>query len=393
MSEDPATVDDYWDRTWPIVRIATIALFALCAVGGTMSPADGAWAVLPALLGGAMIAVFWLGSPRTGAPHDLSGYPWAVVAMLVTLYGLFTAAVVASPVFFFSIFALFWLTWSMLELRFAAPVAVVLTAVLIALQVRGGSALTDATVSGAVSFGFGLLLAVFVRRTIDESNQRSDLIAKLEAAQGRLASVERDAGRLAERTHLAHEIHDTLAQGFTSIVMLSQAAQANLDAADVPSATGRLQSIERTARENLAEARHLVAELTPPALHGGSLADAIARVVDGARRDQGLAATFEASGAPHPLDPAAEVVLLRVAQEGLANARKHAQAREVSVVLSYGPDAVRLEVVDDGVGFDPAAATDGYGLQGMRARIEEIGGVLHVSSGSDVGTRVVAVLP
>ena len=385
---------DFWDRTWPVVRWSTVGVFALCGVGGSLAVDGRAFDGRPLLLGAAMAAVLLLASVRVRDPTSVPGYPWNVIGVLAVLYVLFALGASLSAVFFFAVFPLFWITWSALELRHAIPTALALTAVLGWMQLQVGDSLADAVVSGAVSFGFGLLVAIFIRRTIDEGVQRNQLIAELQAAQGRLAAVERDAGALAERSRLAHEIHDTLAQGFTSIVMLSQAAQGSLGAGDDAGATGQLRSIERTARENLAEARQLVAALTPPSLAGSTVADAIGRHVHAVAHDHGVDASFRVAGEPRPLPSSVEVVLLRVAQEAMANVCRHAAATAVDVLLSYGPEAVRLEVRDDGVGFRPGSTpAAGYGLAGMRARAEDVGGGLSVVSVPGQGTTVVAVVP
>src|SRR5262249_40044880 len=150
------------------------------------------------------------------------------------------------------------------------------------------------------------------------SRARADLIAELEAARAELSQVEHEAGAAAERERLANEIHDTLAQGFASIVMLSQAAANSID--DEGSAAQRyLQSIERTARENLAEARHLVEGMQPAALEGVSLVDALERLTERLGGDLGIDAHIEVLGAVRPLPSATEVALLRAAQEAVAN--------------------------------------------------------------------------
>jgi signal transduction histidine kinase len=190
---------------------------------------------------------------------------------------------------------------------------------------------------------------------------------------------------MAERQRLAADIPDTLAQGFTSILMLIQAAQADLDDSH-PQATRHLDSAELTARENLAEARALLTGLAPAQLDGGTLPDALGRL-SGA---SGVETSFHLSGAVRPLPMAVEVMLLRVCQEGLSNVRKHARARSAAVCLGYDADAVRLEVSDDGAGFDPASVSGGFGLRGMRARVAEAGGTLTVDSAPGVGTRLSA---
>jgi signal transduction histidine kinase len=142
-------------------------------------------------------------------------------------------------------------------------------------------------------------------------------------------------------------------------------------------------------RENLAEARALLAELHPAQLEGGTLPDALRRL----SQAPGVGAGFGLSGTPRPLPMATEVVLLRVCQEALTNVRKHAAAQSATVRLGYDLEAVRLEVSDDGTGFDPDQVSGGYGLRGMRTRVAEAGGTLMVCSSPGAGTRVNVVVP
>jgi signal transduction histidine kinase len=277
-----------------------------------------------------------------------------------------------------------------------AVVAVVLmnaTAVLTALAkgARGTGLATPVTVA-ALTTVFSIAFGTWINRIIDQSRERAELIELLERTRAELAEVSMQAGKLAERDRLASEIHDTIAQGFTSIVMLVQAAEAVIGE-DTERARKQLDLIGRTARENLAEARALVAGLAPAPLATASLADALARLADRAGEESGLAAEFSTNGEPRPVGTSAEVVLLRVCQEALANVRRHASARSVLVTLSYQDDGVRLEVSDDGAGFDPDQPTSGYGLRGMRARVSEIGGELTVRSAAGAGTTLTAEVP
>ena len=233
-----------------------------------------------------------------------------------------------------------------------------------------------------------MFYGTWVSRIIEQSAERAEIIDQLEATRAELDAAQHEAGRMAERQRLATDIHDTLAQGFTSILMLIQAAQADLDGSH-PRAGRHLDLAARTARENLAEARVLVEDLAPAQLDGGTLPDALRRL----SRAPGVDASFGLSGAPRPLPMATEVVLLRVCQEALANVRKHAGARSAAVRLDYDPDAIRLEVSDDGAGFDPARVNGGYGLRGMRTRVAEAGGTLTVRSAPGAGTHVSAMVP
>jgi signal transduction histidine kinase len=212
----------------------------------------------------------------------------------------------------------------------------------------------------------------------------------------------RQAGVLRERQRMAHEIHDTLAQGFTSIVM-------NLEAAEgvMPPVSSRarhhLDHARLTARESLTEARRLVWALRPEQLEGASLPEALQRLADRWSAESGISATVATTGTPHPLSPGIEATLFRVAQEALNNVRKHARgASRVALTLSYMGESVALDARDDGAGFDPAHelgrvrnrdSGGGFGLKGMRERVEVAGGVLSIESAPGEGSTLVVELP
>lgn len=232
----------------------------------------------------------------------------------------------------------------------------------------------------AAGLASGTLIAVFVGRVGEQSRERARLIGELDRTRDVLAEVSREAGALAERERLAREIHDTIAQGFAGILMLLQAAEAEVGG------NRYLETAARTAKENLAETRGLVAALAPPALDGTSLPEALRRLA----RAFGLPVGLRVTGDPRPLG-VLEVTLLRVVQESLANVRRHAEATAVRVSLEYG-DAVRLTIADDGRGFDPGTVRDGFGLRSMRGRVAESGGTFDVRSSPD-GTEIVVEVP
>jgi signal transduction histidine kinase len=244
-----------------------------------------------------------------------------------------------------------------------------------------------------ISIGLGFVTSVLIR----ESERRGRLIAELERTRAELAEAHHEAGVLAERQRLAREIHDTLAQGFTSLIMLVQAADASLES-DPEGTRRRLDLAARTARENLAEARALVAAQDPAELAGDSLPDALGRAVAGLAEELEIAAEFRVAGEPRDLPAATQAVLVRTVQECLANVRKHAAATAVEAELTYRQTGVRLTVRDNGCGFDTAApapgnGTGGYGLRGMRARIEQARGILEITSAPGAGTTVRAEIP
>jgi signal transduction histidine kinase len=242
----------------------------------------------------------------------------------------------------------------------------------------------------AVAFSY--VYSRWVLKVIEQSLERAALIAQLESTRAELAAAHHEAGVLAERHRLAGEIHDTLAQGFTSIVTLVQAAGASLPPG-ADAARRHLDLALAAARENLAEARTLVAALSPAPLESGSLAEAVRRVADTTGAEAGVQARAKVTGTARRLPTGTEVVLLRVCQEALANVRKHAAARRVDVRLCYADDVVRLTVADDGKGFDPELITSGYGLRGMRDRVTHVGGTIQVTSAPGAGTQVCAEVP
>jgi signal transduction histidine kinase len=253
-----------------------------------------------------------------------------------------------------------------------------------------------------VTLLFSVLLGFWIGKVIEQSRQRADLIAQLERTRRELAQAHHAQGVTAERERMAREIHDTLAQGFTSIITLAQAAQAGLERSlsrlgpDVlPAARrdlDRLTVVEDVARENLAEARALVAAFTPVDLDGATLPDALRRLADRFAERTGTAITVDVAGPASALDRDQEVVLLRAVQEALANVRQHAAAASVTVRLVAVGDVARVEVTDDGIGFS-ASRAEGFGLSGMRARVGEAGGRLSVDSASGRGTHLVVEVP
>lgn len=250
-----------------------------------------------------------------------------------------------------------------------------------------------AFVSVLIAFALSATMGMFIHRIIAEAEQRAIVIDQLRSTQAQLAAAERAAGIEDERSRLSREIHDTLAQGFTSVIALSRAASSALDRDDLAKTRERLAMIEATAVDNLAEARIIVAELTPGHLQSRTLVEALARLADTMTRETGIQVSSSVTGEPAPLGGNAEVVVLRGAQEALSNVRRHSGAGSAAVALNYEPTRVALEVTDDGSGFDPTTAQRGFGLDGLRSRATELGGEVTIDRGVPRGTRLVMELP
>lgn len=257
-------------------------------------------------------------------------------------------------------------------------------------------------------------MALFDRQRQRVSDELTQANARLRAEQSRNEALQeqlleqaRDAGVTQERARLAREIHDTIAQDLMAIIAqlaaASQAAHARPNGQPAAESSGqplagiddelarRLDLAERTAREALAEARRSVRALSSPRLDSDDLPAAVQRLLDAWAQTTGATARLAVRGPAVPVEP--DGVALRVIQEALANAARHAGARAVEVILTYETDALEIEIADTGAGFDLAATATGHGIPGMRQRVEQAGGALRLVSVPGQGTSVSARLP
>jgi signal transduction histidine kinase len=306
---------------------------------------------------------------------------------------LWVALVVAAPSFASCAVPLFFVALPVLSVRATIALAAVLTAVVIVAQVRLGAAvepslfLTPVAIAGVTVAGYAALAA--------QTRRQRRLIAELVATRDALATAERTAGVLAERGRLAREIHDSLAQGFSSTRMLLQAAQRAWES-DPVAARGHVARAEAATADNLAQARRVINDLTPPELAGARpLPEALRELADRAGDD--LTVTVRVDGTPGPVAPPVAAALLRIAQGALANVREHAHARTAVLTLSYVDNGIALDVYDDGVGFEPSRVRpDGVRGNGLRLaadRLAELGGTLAVESEPGRGTVIAAAVP
>ncbi len=240
-----------------------------------------------------------------------------------------------------------------------------------------------------LSLGLGLL----IDRIFGEAYRRAGIIDRLRDAQTHLAAAQRREGAYAERERVSREIHDTLAQGFTSIAALASATRSALTRGDLEVSAERLDLIEHTARDNLSEARLLLAEMAPPALHERTLVEAVERLAATVDRACGLRGEVDIIGQPERLPTTLEVLVVRTVQEALANIRRHAHADGYRIRLDYAPQRLRVTVADDGVGFDPALTARGFGLSGASARAAECAASLTVTSRVGEGTTLELRVP
>ncbi|MFF3888699.1 sensor histidine kinase [Streptomyces sp. NPDC001914] len=356
------------------------------------------------------------------------------------------ALVALSPDGLWVAFPLYFLQLHLLPVRWSLPAVALTAGAAVASFVAHGAPLTPGAFIGPL-LGAGVAVATVLgyEALYRESERRRELIDELIEARAELAEAERAAGTLAERERLAREIHDTLAQGLSSIQLLMRAAQRLLPG-DSPAAP-YVEQARATAQDNLAEARRFVRALTPPGLEHGSLTGALERLCRSAAVDTPKV-RFSVSGPPVALPTPYEVALLRIAQSALGNTLRHAHADRVEITLSFMDTSVALDVVDDGIGFTPGdvrppdrnhtdrdhrnrnrdrrdgdatasnvtagdtadgeslggdaagresvggdTADGGFGLPAMRSRARSLGGTFTVESAPGQGTAVAVTLP
>lgn len=324
------------------------------------------------------LTALWLAVYFVGG--GLAGRPRRVAAWLIALTALWLALLALTPEAVYLAFGLFFLYLHLVPRPGNLAVVAAVTAIGVAgfAAHRGWSigAVIGPVLGAAVAVGIGFGYQALYR----EAAERQRLIDELIGTRAVLADRERTAGRLAERERLAEEIHDTVAQGLSSIQLLLYAAE---QAAPDHPAADRIRLARETAAEDLAETRRLIAGLAPAALEDRSLADALARLCARAEAP-GRRTQLLVEGEPERLPMAVEAALLRIAQSAIANVVQHADAGRMRVTLTYADTDVHLDVVDDGRGIDPAVLRDpgsgSYGLTAMRSRVAQQGGRMTVES-------------
>jgi signal transduction histidine kinase len=397
---DPDRVEDVWDsprwaRLWDGLFYLTLAIPTVLTLAGGDGPvrSRAVTAALAAGFGAWYWAILVLHRDRW------AGRRWPIVYLVVAA-GFFWLLVARDSRYFILVYSLYPQVFGMLPDRWSYLGAAVVTVLPFAASGRLDHLEAGDLLSMVANLALALLVGLFIQAIAGQSERRREMIAELERARAENAALlarAREAAVLEERQRLAREIHDTLAQGLTGVVTQLEAAEAALQ--DRPEAAREhLDTARRLARESLGEARRSVNALRPGPLEQGRLVDAVAAVARGWSRASGVPATVTSVGEARPLPSETEVTLLRVAQEALANAGRHAAASAVALTLAFGDGQVSLDVTDDGVGFDPAAppsgnGSGGYGLTAMRERVAALRGSLDVESGPGQGTTVVATIP
>lgn len=331
---------------------------------------------------------------------------WGGLGRATWLFGIsavWVADIAISPVAVYWVFILFFIYLRAFNDWRGIAWVVAGLATTIAVQVPVG--LTLGGVMGPTLSAVVVIAINYAFTTIGRvSTEREALIDELMATREQLAASERDAGAAQERERLAHEIHDTVAQNLSSIQMLLHAAERDLHATGasekmLEAPLKRMEAARRAASNNLAETRAMIAALTPAGLREASISEALGRIAHDFAATGDMGIEVETHGEPRQLPMRTEAGLLRIAQGAVSNAVQHSGAQRVRVTLNYEPDGVRLDVVDNGVGFDVAAQENtpaglGHlGLNAMRSRAAELGGELTIESAPGGPTALSVAVP
>lgn len=397
----------------------TYGPYALLVTGFVLSAATAdligmgrtAWLLLIVLTAAALVLqMCWTWAGRTGR----RARPRTAIAFYWTRWALAFVLAVINPFYAFYAATGYFDADRMLPRRMVRP-ALFASAVVIAGSQAGGlppHGPTGWAVFGALLAVNMVLVSVTAHIQIKEDERaraQAATIRELERTNialqqaldenaqlhAQLLLQAREAGVADERRRLAAEIHDTIAQGLTGIIAQLQVVSG---ASTLQIAREHLDRASDLARHSLGEARRSVHNLSPAALADATLPEALKKTVADWSDRTGVRADFTLTGPAEPLHDEIEATLLRITEEALSNAARHAHATRLGVTLSFMAGEVSLDVRDDGRGFDPHAlpartGTAGFGLDGMRARAERLAGEVTVESEPGGGTAISARVP
>lgn len=367
------------DRLLTTLRVSLHVLVAVLLVIGLVGVGRRSW--LAITVAAAFAGVYLVGTVRNnrGYVHtaaQAAGWLAIVIALWVGL-----AAI--SPGFVWLEFPLVMLTCFLLPAGWglAVTAGLLIYTLWITIPLNG--------VGGLIGPSIGTVLAIGIVHAYQalrgEAEHYQQVAADLKAAQRELVAAERAAGVAQERSRLSREVHDTMAQGLSSIVLLGRALDKELATTGTSeSAREILGTIQQTAAENLAEARRFVASNADDAQ--APLHDRIARLARAAEaRQRALGASLEVRVDVVDLPGPAAAVAERMIREGLSNVVRHSGASVAVVTVNRLGAQATVDIYDNGRGI---TGPEGFGLKGLRARVEEIGGTLSVE-----GNVLAATLP
>lgn len=367
-----------------------IVLAVVVLARAVLAPTDTA--LLTIVLTVVLIGVYCLGAIVLRPARPLPNTPAS--AWVGVLSVLWVVLLTLSPDAAYLVFPLFFLYLHLLGRRWGTAAIIASTLVAVsALGVHSGWTV-GGVVGPFVGAGVALLIGLGYQALAREAEQQEALVRELLTTRDLLAATEHEAGVLAERSRLAREIHDTVAQGLSSIQMLLHAAERlNPDRPGIE----HVRLARETAAASLADTRRFIRELTPPNLDDG-LGGALRRLAATQWAPHGLEVRVRVSDSV-VLPMHLQTALLRIAQGAIANVLQHASATTATITLDLDDSVLRFAIVDDGTGFDPDILTkgttqtsDSFGLQATQERVEQLGGTLILDTAPGCGTHLTVEL-
>ena len=391
----------------PVVRAMEVGQHLIAAVltliGVIRAIGDGTDAAAAIISGLAILAWHTAGTLLPSRSRGRVIVAWWLLGLAL----IWVAATAVSAEFVWIAFLLWLLAGHLLPLPWGLLFSALVLAVVIVAPILHHGTTSYANIFGPLIggvFAFGISRGYL--QLLHDAEERERLVHSLTLAQretadlqDELALAQRQSGAVAERTRLSRDIHDTIAQALSSIRLL---AHAGADRSHDSDAIRTLAQIEALAGDSLADVRRIIAALVPTELENGALATALQRMLDRLHDETGLTVELRVDATLPTLPTEVEVALLRTAQSALANVRLHAEASRVVMSLIDDGYSVRLDLIDDGRGFDAAAweqetdpgpAATSYGLRFMRGRLRELGGGLDIESSPGDGAAISVHLP
>ncbi|MFJ9248296.1 sensor histidine kinase [Streptomyces sp. NPDC101776] len=417
MTTRDRQIDRRWEQlhTWGPYGLLGISVVLALASSGLFDYTTAEWWTGWALAGAALVLQLWWHAIRARSPDRRRTPSRAGTAYYVVRWALAFALTWIDPFFAFYAASGFMDADELIPGTAGQRIGLFASAVTVAGAQAGGmpfgSGLQWVLFVALVAVNSALQMAIahLTQQESQRSRERTETITELErtntalqqaldenaALHAQLLVQAREAGVADERRRLAAEIHDTIAQGLTGIIAQLQVVA---NAPDLTTARTHLDRASTLARHSLGEARRSVQNLAPIALENDGLPEALKNTVAEWGERTGVRAEFTVTGITEQLHDEVSATLLRIVQEALSNAARHARATRVGVTLSFVGEEVLLDIRDDGRGFDPLALPDrtrtgGFGLDGMRARAERIAGTLAVESEPGHGTALSARVP
>lgn len=388
-------------------------LFAvLIVVAVVQAPSGTMWAA--ALSAGLFAAVYAWGRVAVRVHERTLDSPrggwWPDAAWITALTAVWAVLLWLSP-------AALWIAFPIMLLQMhvlgphRGPIAVLVTTLAgvtegVLVQASPGDPWTGFVLGPVLGAGVAVGVVLGIEAFVRESQNRQRTVDELTQARRHLAQAERDRAITEERARLGRDIHDTLAQSLSAIELLLRTAE-NTAGTDNEQTRTLIGQAREAARDGLGEARRVVQDLTPGDLERTTLLDALYRVAERTAntyndteigRSRPLSVSVHTNGVAVPLPVPLETALLRIAQSALANVTEHAEATRAQVTLTYEPDLVALDVVDDGNGFDPAIINNqsgerGFGIPAIRSRIQALGGTFALETAPGNGTALAVTVP